>query len=97
MRKYGFYVQEIDKKNIYESQRNEQMRYCSCHENIKIHIFELPCNVLTIIHIYNLKCYVQMWSLINYIHVYITLQPLNRTSNYIYRNKIQIKNTMSMA
>ena len=28
------------------SERSERVRYSSCHENIKIHIFELTCNVL---------------------------------------------------
>ena len=34
------------------SERSERVKYCSCHENIKltkIHIFELTCNVLFII------------------------------------------------
>ena len=30
------------------SERSELARYCSCHENIKIHVFELTCNVLFI-------------------------------------------------
>ena len=39
---------ELQKRYLTRSLRS-LARYCSCHENIKIHIFEPTCNVLFII------------------------------------------------
>ena len=55
-RRYEFYVRVA--RTISQEWASERVRYCSCHENIKlakIHIFEPTCNVLFIIWRLNIK------------------------------------------